>query len=86
MSADETYAPLAIPMRRIKIKVYTGIGLFSRSILIVPFLPRLASALAGLINAAIKGHKANGFRILLRVRTTPDRFALRAILIISSDK
>jgi hypothetical protein len=86
MSAEEAYAPTATPISRTKSNVYTGIGFFSWSILIVPFLLKLASALAGRISAAISGQTANGFRILLRVWTKANRFALRTILIISSDK
>ncbi len=86
IKAEEAYAPPVTPIRRTMSKVYTGIGLFSWSTLTVPLLLNRTKALPFLIKAAIKGHKANGFRIVFSVRTNPDRFALRAILIILSDK
>jgi hypothetical protein len=86
IKAEEAYTPPAIPTRRTMSKVYAGIGLFNWSALTAPLLPNLTKALPGLIKAAIKSHKANGFRILFSVRTNPDLFALRAILMIWSDK
>jgi len=75
-----------MPTKRTSSKVYTGIGLFNRSTPTVPPLLNLTRTLAGLVNAMIKGHKANGLLIFLRVRTSLIRFALWMILIISSDK
>jgi len=75
-----------MPTKRTSSKVYTGIGLFNRSTPTVPPLLNLTRTLAGRVKATIKGHKAKGLLIFLRVRTSLIRFALWMILIISSDK